>query len=174
MRLHTFANLCNEVLGLLTSLDEQDYFAMPGARSHRSRRSNRSQPVQPGAKKTKGELGGRPSSLKVGPEVRIPLPPAESPSLSRTHFRRSTTPAFRAGVRGWVGDRVGRDAQGVPNIAPTGGNISVGPDSQYRGAAGGVGESATPVPTTSGLLQPQSYYRSLNSDRAQAKPSTVR
>src|SRR5438128_2986615 len=33
--------------------------------------------------------------------VRIRLPPAESLSLGRIHFRRSRTPAFRAGVRGW-------------------------------------------------------------------------
>ena len=45
-------------------------------------------------------------------EVRIPAP-AESPSLSRSCFRASRTPAFRAAVRGWLGDRVGRDAQGV-------------------------------------------------------------
>jgi hypothetical protein len=47
------------------------------------------------------------------PMVRIPSPPAESPSLSRSCFRRSRTPAFRAAVRGWLGDRVGRDTQGV-------------------------------------------------------------
>jgi hypothetical protein len=46
-------------------------------------------------------------------QVRIHLPPAESPSLSRIHFRRPRTPAFRPGVRGWLGERVGRDAQGV-------------------------------------------------------------
>jgi hypothetical protein len=33
--------------------------------------------------------------------VRIHFPPAESLSLSRIRFRRSRTPAFRAGVRGW-------------------------------------------------------------------------
>jgi hypothetical protein len=38
---------------------------------------------------------------------------AESRSLARIRFRRSRTPAFRAGMRGWHGDRVGRDAQGV-------------------------------------------------------------
>ena len=43
----------------------------------------------------------------------IHLPPADSPSLARIRVRRSRTPAFRAGVRGWLGDRVGRDAQGV-------------------------------------------------------------
>jgi hypothetical protein len=48
-----------------------------------------------------------------GPRVRIRLPPAESLSLSRIRFRRSRTPAFRAGVRGWLSERVGRDAQGV-------------------------------------------------------------
>jgi hypothetical protein len=46
--------------------------------------------------------------------VRILFPPAESPSLSRIRFRRSRTPAFRASVRGWLGDWVGRDAQGFP------------------------------------------------------------
>jgi hypothetical protein len=43
-------------------------------------------------------------------EVRIHSAPAESLSLGRIHFRRSRTRAFRAGVRGWLGDRVGRDA----------------------------------------------------------------
>jgi len=47
------------------------------------------------------------------PKVRIHLPPAESPSLARTFFRRSKTTAFRAGVRGRLGERVGRDAPGV-------------------------------------------------------------
>jgi hypothetical protein len=36
-----------------------------------------------------------------GPGVRIPYPPAESPSLSWSCCRRSRTPAFRAAVRGW-------------------------------------------------------------------------
>ena len=61
------------------------------------------------------------------PRVRIQFPPADSPSLARIRVRRSTTPAFRAGVRGRLGDRVGREAQGCFDIAPTGGNISVGP-----------------------------------------------
>src|SRR6266446_7964570 len=52
-------------------------------------------------------------STREGPVVRIRLPPAESLSLSRSCFRGSRTPAFRAAVRGWLGDRVGRDAQGV-------------------------------------------------------------
>src|SRR6266851_10347936 len=51
--------------------------------------------------------------LYGGPRVRIRFPPAESLSLGRIHFRRSRTPAFRAGVRGWLGDRVGRDAPRV-------------------------------------------------------------
>jgi hypothetical protein len=49
----------------------------------------------------------------AGLRVRIRFPPAESQSLSRIRYRRSRTPAFRAGVRGWLGDPVGRDAQGV-------------------------------------------------------------
>ena len=47
------------------------------------------------------------------PKVRIHLPPAESPSLSRIRFRKSRTPGFPRGVRGRLGGRVGRDAQGV-------------------------------------------------------------
>jgi hypothetical protein len=45
--------------------------------------------------------------------VRIRLPPAESLSLGRIHFRRSRTPAFRAVVRGCLGARAGRDAPRV-------------------------------------------------------------
>jgi hypothetical protein len=52
-----------------------------------------------------------PRLRREGPRVRIRLPPAESPSLSRSCFRGSRTPAFRAAVR--LGDRVGRDAQAV-------------------------------------------------------------
>ena len=54
------------------------------------------------------------STVIPGPRVRILLPPADSLSLSRKCLRRSRTPAFRAGQRGWLGDRVGRDAQGFP------------------------------------------------------------
>ena len=57
----------------------------------------------------RGDLEKRSPTLE-GPRVRIHLPPAESLSLGRIHFRRSRTPAFRAGVRGWLGDWVGRDA----------------------------------------------------------------
>ena len=42
-------------------------------------------------------------ACRQGPIVRIQLPPADSPSLARIRFRRSRTPAFRAGVRGWLG-----------------------------------------------------------------------
>src|ERR1700730_18892153 len=61
-----------------------------------------------------------------GPRVRIHLPPAESQSLGRIRVRESRTPAFRAGVRGWLGDAVGRDRRAF-QFAPTCGNISVGP-----------------------------------------------
>jgi hypothetical protein len=60
--------------------------------------------------KAKAQVGG---PFRAEPKVRIHLPPAESLSLGRIHFRRSRTPAFRAGVRGWFGDRVGRDAPRV-------------------------------------------------------------
>src|ERR1700719_3701916 len=70
----------------------------------------------------------------AGPMVRIRFPPAESLSLGRIHFRRSRTPAFRAGVRGWLGDRVGRDAPRV-SIARQPAAISLSghiPVPQYR------------------------------------------
>src|ERR1700720_2092029 len=53
-------------------------------------------------------------SSRAEPEVRIHLPPAESPSLSRSHFRASRTRAFPAGVRGSLDDGVSRDAAGFP------------------------------------------------------------
>jgi hypothetical protein len=77
--------------------------------------------------------------------VRILLPPAESQSLARNRLRRSRTPAFRAGVRGGVGDRVGRDAHGV-SISRQPAAISLSGHIQYRGAADVVGENATLVP----------------------------
>jgi hypothetical protein len=52
-------------------------------------------------------------SIVAGPRVRIHLPPAESLSLAPSRSRTWRTPAFRAGVRGWLGDWVGRDAQVV-------------------------------------------------------------
>jgi hypothetical protein len=85
-----------------------------------------------------------------GPKVRIHLPPADSPSLSRSHFRASRTPAFRAGVRGWIGDWIARDAQGFPLRA----NRRVylcRATFQYRSAANGVGDNATTVRTKSGV-----------------------
>src|SRR5882672_9974542 len=47
------------------------------------------------------------------PMVRILFPPAESLSLAPSRSRAWRTPAFREGVRGWLGDWVGRDAQVV-------------------------------------------------------------
>jgi len=66
-----------------------------------------------GASREKPSTGQEGLKIVGGPAVRIPLPPAESPSLAPSRSRTWRTPAFRAGVRGWVGDRVGRDAQGV-------------------------------------------------------------
>src|ERR1700738_2829508 len=87
----------------------------------------------------------------AGPKVRIHLPPAESLSLGRIHFRRSRTPAFRAGVRGWLGDWVGRDAQGFPFRANRRQYLCRA-IFQYRSAADVGGENAKLVPTKSGLL----------------------
>ena len=63
---------------------------------------------------------------------------------------RSRIPAFRAGVRGWLGDQVGRDAQGFPFCANRR-QYLCRPIFQYRSAADVVGENATPIPTKSGL-----------------------
>jgi hypothetical protein len=87
-----------------------------------------------------------------GPRVRIRLPPAVSPSLSRIRFRRSRTPAFRAGVRGRLGDRVGRDAQSFPFPA-TRRQYLCRAILQYRSAADGVGEDATLVYRKPGLRE---------------------
>jgi hypothetical protein len=85
-----------------------------------------------------------------GPRVRIRLPPAESQSLGRIRVRGSRTPAFRAGVRGWFGDAVGRDAQGFP-IRANQRQYLCRAIFQYRSAADVVGEDATPIPTKSGI-----------------------
>jgi hypothetical protein len=89
-------------------------------------------------------------SSREGPRVRIHLPPAESQSLGRIRVRGSRTPAFRAGVRGWFGDAVGRDAQGFP-IRANLRQYLCRAIFQYRSAADVVGENATPIPTKSGL-----------------------
>src|SRR5580704_7779363 len=107
---------------------------------------------------------------RAEPEVRIHLPPADSLSLSRSRFRRSRT---RLSARVWAaGLAIGSaETLGFFDIAPIGGNISVGPNSStavrlmwWRDCHAGpneVGPSLT-------------YGRSLNPDWAQAKPSTIR
>src|ERR1700747_3459382 len=82
--------------------------------------------------------------------VRIHFPPAESPSLSPSCFRGSRTPAFCAAARGWLGDRVGRDAAEGYKIAPTGGNISVAPYSSTAAPLMGGRRECQPVPIKSG------------------------
>ena len=89
-------------------------------------------------------------ALYGGPRVRIPVPPAESQSLGRIRVRGSRTPAFRAGVGGWLGDAVGRDAQGFP-IRANLRQYLCRAIFQYRSAADVVGENATPIPTKSGI-----------------------
>src|ERR1700738_4390737 len=103
-------------------------------------------------------------------KFRIHFPPADSLSLSRSRFRRSRT---RRSARVWAaGLAIGSaETLGFFDIAPIGGNISVGPNSSTavrlmwcRDCHAGpneVGPSLT-------------YGRSLNPDWAQAKPSTIR
>src|ERR1700732_1969922 len=86
------------------------------------------------------------------PEVRIHLPPADSQSLSRSRFRRSRTPLFRAGLGSWLGDRVSRDAPGFP-LRANRRQYLCRAIFQYRSAAEVVHENAAPVPTKLGLLR---------------------
>jgi hypothetical protein len=67
-------------------------------------------------------------------------------------FVGSRTPAFRTGVRGWLSDRVGRDAQGFRYRADRRQYLCRA-IFQYRRVADGVGEEATLVPTKSGLVR---------------------
>ncbi len=63
---------------------------------------------------------------RAEPEVQIHLPPADSPSLSRSRFRASRTRAFPAGVRARLTTGSAETRQAF-HSAPTGGNVSAGP-----------------------------------------------
>ncbi len=78
-----------------------------GTRSRHGRRAPPGTPLHGGRQRQ--IRGSVPSHGARVLEVQIHLPPAKSQSLSRIRFRRSRNPALRAGVRGWLGDRVGRD-----------------------------------------------------------------
>ena len=58
-------------------------------------------------------------------------------------------PGFPRGCARWLGDRVGRDAQGFPFRANRRQYLCRA-IFQYRSAADGVGENATPIPIKSG------------------------
>jgi hypothetical protein len=83
-------------------------------------------------------------------KVRIHLPPADSPSLSRSHFRASRTRAFPAGVRGSLDDGVSRDAAGFP-LRANRRQCLCRAIFQYRSAADAVSGNATTVRTKSGV-----------------------
>ena len=85
----------------------------------------------------------------AGPMVRIRYPPAESPSLSPSCCRGSRTPAFRAAVRGWLGDPSAETRRVFQDRANRRQYLCRA-IFQYRNAADGVGENATPVPIKSG------------------------
>src|SRR6478609_3850786 len=120
--------------------------------------------------KTEAQIGG---PFRAEPEVRIHLPPADSPSLSRIPLRRSRTPAFRAGVRGWL-DGGSAETPRCFDIAPTDGDISVGPYSSTAVPLMGSAGMRPRIPTNSGPSPGLTCGRSLKLDRAQAKPSRVR
>ena len=85
------------------------------------------------------------------PMVRIHLLPADSPSLSRSHFRASRTRAFPAGVRGSLDDGVSRDAVGFP-LRANRRQCLCRAIFQYRSEADAVSGNATTVRTKSGVL----------------------
>ena len=87
---------------------------------------------------------------RAEPEVRIQFPPADSPSLSRSHFRASRTRAFPAGVRGSLDDGVSRDAAGFP-LRANRRQCLCPAIFQYRSEADAVSGNATTVRTKSGV-----------------------
>src|ERR1700731_1442393 len=96
-------------------------------------------------------LRKRKSSFPNGePKVRIHLPPADSPSLSRSHFRASRTRAFPAGVRGSLDDGVSRDTEGFP-LRASRRQCLCRAIFQYRSEADAVSGNATTVRTKSGV-----------------------
>ena len=108
-------------------------------------------------------------------QVRIRLPPAESQSLGRIRVRGSRTPAFRAGVRGWFGDAVGRDAQGF-SIRANLRQYLCRAIFQYRSAADVGGENAMLVTTKSafaGLNVRQIFEFGSGSSKAEHGPLIV-
>jgi hypothetical protein len=113
---------------------------------------------------TRGTDGSNPSS-------------SSRESVSRPHaLSKVQNPGFRRGCArlAW---RLGRQRRaGCFDTAATGGNISVGPYSSTAVPVTVVGENTMPAPTKSGLLRGQRAVdrRSLNSDRVQPKPSTIR
>jgi len=99
----------------IATLDSSKLFSFRGAQATKRCRTNLSPRLDVCRTSRPEPAPYRAMHLRIAvPTVRIHLPPADSPSLSRSRFWRSRTPAFRAGVRGWLGDRVGRDAQGFP------------------------------------------------------------
>jgi len=125
--------------------------------------SHRSQAVRHRFKRRRG-IDGRPKKFGGVPMVRIHLPPADSQSLSRSRFRRSRTPLFRAGLGSWLGDRVSRDAPGFA-LRANRRQYLCRAIFQYRSADEVVSENAAPVPTKLGLLRGERAWI-LNSDRA--------
>ncbi len=82
--------------GLFTSLDERDYFGMPGAQSRRSRRLKRSQPVQPGAKKRRGQARRTAGLFEGGTRSWNPFPsPVRPRRPQRSRQFNTLSPAAR-------------------------------------------------------------------------------
>ena len=87
---------------------------------------------------------------RAEPEVRIHLPPADSPSLSRSHFRASKTRAFPAVCEARLTTGVSRDAAGFP-LRANRRQCLCRAIFQYRSEADAVSGNATTVRTKSGV-----------------------
>src|SRR5207248_1026726 len=88
------------IAGLLTGLDERDHFGIPGVRSRHSRRLKRSQPVQPGAKKRRGELGLR-LSFEGGTSSSNPSSSSKESGANSRRIGAYKVPQSEVGVILW-------------------------------------------------------------------------
>jgi hypothetical protein len=107
-------------------------------------------------------------------EVRIHLPPADSPSLAGCLLPVWENPAVAAG---WAGPakRLGRQRRTkLVKIAPTADNISVGPYFSTAMPPARFGDSGDTGPQQARWLVTCRCWLGVDADRAQVMPSTIR
>src|SRR5437660_3375918 len=109
----------------------------------------------------------------MGPRVRIPLPPADSPSLSQSGGRgREPRLSARLCAAG-----LATGSAETRKVFQDGANrreYLCRAIFQYRSAADGVGENATPVPIKSGAFAEADRAWISALGRVQPNPSTIR